>query len=85
MHAYIIRRLLLMISTIFLASLIIFLLIRLIPGDIIDLMMMQAERVGTIEIDRAAIEQALGMDAPVFIQYMRWIGDVFRGEPLSLA
>ncbi len=74
MRAYIIRRLLLIIPTIFLASLIVFFIIRLIPGDVIDLML--AEVVGAADLTRADIESALGMDVPVHIQYMRWIGSI---------
>jgi len=73
-RAYIIRRLLLIIPTIFLASLIVFFIIRLIPGDVIDLML--AEVVGAADLTRADIESALGMDVPVHIQYMRWIGSI---------
>jgi len=77
MRAYIIRRLLLMIPTVFLVSLIIFLLIRLVPGNIIDLMMVQAEGLGgTIQIDRAAVERALGLDVSIPVQYGRWVGVV---------
>ena len=77
MRSYIIRRLLLMIPTVFLVSLIIFLLIRLVPGNIVDLMMVQAEGLsGSIQIDRAAVEQALGIDVSIPVQYGRWIGVV---------
>ncbi len=74
MRAYIIRRLLLIIPTIFLASLIVFFVIRLIPGDVIDLML--AEVVGAADLTRADIESALGMDVPVHIQYVRWMGGI---------
>jgi len=79
MRAYIIRRLLLMVPTIVLASLIIFLIIRLIPGDIIDLML--AEQVGGQKLERADIERALGMDVPWHVQYGRWVsGIITRGD-----
>ncbi len=71
MRAYIIRRLLLMIPTLFLVSLIVFFLIRLIPGDIIDAM--QA-KVADVEIDRPMMERALGLDKPAIVQYGRWMG-----------
>ena len=74
MRAYLIRRLLLIIPTVLLASLIIFLMMRLIPGDIIDLML--AEQVGGQKLTRADIEQALGLDVPLHVQYGRWLRDI---------
>ncbi|MDD4877331.1 MAG: ABC transporter permease, partial [Dehalococcoidales bacterium] len=74
MRAFLIRRLLLAIPTVIIASMIIFTIIRLIPGDVIDLMVAQMET--ATQMDRDAIEQALGMDKPIYIQYFRWMGDV---------
>ena len=81
MRAYIIRRLLLMVPTVFLVSIIIFFMIRLIPGNIVDLMLIQYQF--TSGMDRAAIEHKLGMDVPIPIQYGRWIG-VIPGEDSRL-
>jgi len=63
-----------MIPTLFLVSLIIFLIIRLIPGNIIDLMLAQYQQ--SRDMDRAAIETAMGFDVPMLTQYGRWIGVV---------
>ena len=71
MHAYIIRRLLSLIPTLLLVSLLIFFLINLIPGDIIDAM--QAET-PDVALDRAALERKLGLDKPLIVQYGRWVG-----------
>jgi len=73
-RAYIIRRLLLIIPTIVLASLIVFTIIRLIPGSIIDLIL--AEAVAAVDLTRADIERALGMDVPIHVQYVRWVGNI---------
>ena len=51
---------------------------RLIPGDVIDLMLAQNDIV--TGQDRAKIEAALGLDQPVYIQYFRWIGDAVTGD-----
>tara|TARA_B100001750_G_scaffold242952_1_gene257257 strand:+ start:170 stop:1042 length:873 start_codon:yes stop_codon:yes gene_type:complete len=51
---------------------------RLIPGDVIDLMLAQNDIV--TGQDRAKIEAALGLDQPVYIQYFRWIGDALTGD-----
>ena len=70
MRAYIIRRLLLLIPTLLIVSFMIYFMVQLIPGDIIDAMV---ERFGEA-IDRAEIERNLGLDASIFIQYGRWMG-----------
>ena len=80
MRAYLIRRTLLVIPTLFILSIIVFLLVRFIPGDVIDVM--QQEMAFTSgEIDREGLERALGLDQPIHVQYGRWIGDiVFHGS-----
>jgi len=69
-----------MIPTVVIVSIIIFFLIRLIPGNIVDSMIGQVLQIGggvtSQEVDRAAIEKALGLDVPVLTQYGRWIGVV---------
>ena len=75
MQAYIIRRLLLIIPTLLVASLIVFFLIRSIPGDIVS--QMEAQHIGIFtDADEAAIRQRLGLDSPILVQYGRWIGVV---------
>jgi len=77
MRTYIIRRLLLMIPTVFLVTVIIFLIIRMIPGSIVDAMvaLQMQGGAGVMGVaDRAAIEHRLGMDVPILTQYGRWIG-----------
>jgi len=76
--AYTVRRLLALIPTIFFASLIVFLSVRLIPGSIIDLML--ANNPLAVEKDRPAIEAALGLDKPLHTQYLHWAGSALRGD-----
>jgi peptide/nickel transport system permease protein len=71
MRAYVIRRLLALIPTLFFATIIVFCSIRLIPGDIIDLMASQHE-ISDVEVTREVLERALGLDVPIPIQYYRW-------------
>jgi peptide/nickel transport system permease protein len=71
MRAYLIRRLLALIPTLFFATLIVFLVMRLIPGHIIDLMISQHD-ISDQEVTRQSIEKALGLDVPVYIQYLQW-------------
>ena len=74
MRAHIIRRLLLVIPTLFILSILVFLSVRFIPGDVIDVM--QGRLGGLGRVDRAALEQMLGLDQPVYVQYGRWLGDI---------
>lgn len=78
MQAYITRRLLAIIPTLIFVSLIVFVAQRLIPGDVIDLMLAQND-IATDQ-DRAIIEAALGLDQPMYIQYFRWMGDLVQGD-----
>ena len=73
MRVYLIRRLLLTIPTLFIASIIVFLSVRFIPGDVVDVMMMRSQT-GMSEQTRAAIRRDLGLDTPVHVQYGRWLG-----------
>ena len=78
MRAYIIRRLLLIIPTLFILSILVFLSVRFIPGDVIDVMQGRMQEIGAggTEFDREALEQMLGLDQPVHVQYGRWLGDI---------
>ena len=78
MQAFIVRRLLALAPTLIFASLIVFVSMRLIPGDVIDLMLAQNDVSGGQ--DRAAIEAALGLDQPVYAQYFRWLGAALQGD-----
>ena len=76
MRAYIIRRLLLIIPTLWIVSILVFLSVRLIPGDAVDVIVFRMATYGEpIEgFDREAITRFLGLDVPVYVQYGRWIG-----------
>jgi peptide/nickel transport system permease protein len=75
MRAYLIRRLLALIPTVFFATLIVFVVIRIIPGDIIDLMISQHD-ISDLEVTRETIQKALGLDIPIHIQYFQWMKDI---------
>ncbi len=76
MRAYIIRRLLLMIPTLLLVSILVFLLIRFIPGDVVDAMLLTSSISGGTVETRAELERFLGLDVPAHVQYARWIGGI---------
>jgi len=75
MAAYALRRLLLIIPTLLIILILVFLLTRFIPGDVIDMMLAQMNTSGTAaEMTRENLEKALGLDAPIHIQFFRWLG-----------
>jgi peptide/nickel transport system permease protein len=81
MYSYIIRRLLLMIPTVFFVTLMVFTTIRLVPGSVIDIMVANYGTFGTVtETDKQAIEHRLGMDVPIIVQYGRWLNQIVRGD-----
>ena len=80
MRTYIIRRLLLMIPSIFIITVIVFGLVRVIPGNAIDYLMAEMGSHGESSLDRDEIERMLGLDVPVYVQYGRWITGVLQGD-----
>jgi len=82
MRAYIIRRLVLIIPTLLLVTIIVFLLVRFVPGSVIDLMasdMAAESELGGEEMTEL-IREMLGLDMPVHMQYLHWLGGAFRGD-----
>ena len=80
MKTYVARRLLALVPTLFFASLIVFVTVRLIPGDVIDLMLSQND-VSASKLTRDQLIAALGLDRPMWEQYGRWMGGIlFYGD-----
>ncbi|MEO8530736.1 MAG: ABC transporter permease [Deltaproteobacteria bacterium] len=73
---YAIRRLVLAIPTLLLISLVIFLVVDLAPGS----PMSQVPLTVPPEV-RAKIRESLGLDAPIYIRYLKWLGQFFITEP----
>jgi peptide/nickel transport system permease protein len=76
MRKYVLRRLLIATSSLVLASLVVFSLPRLIPGDVVQLMLEERAYGKDLEDLRAK----LGLDRPIYVQYFEWAGRVVRGE-----
>ena len=76
MRTYIIRRILLIIPTLFILTILVFLSVRFIPGDVVDAMLGRMEAGLVVTIDREALMRMLGLDVPVHVQYGRWIGGI---------
>ncbi|MDZ7794435.1 MAG: ABC transporter permease [Spirochaetia bacterium] len=76
MSIYILKRFMMAIPTLIVASIIIFLLVHIAPGDPVRVML------GPIQ-DQALVEkmqQRLGLDLPLHEQYFMWLGNVLRGD-----
>ncbi len=78
MLSYIIRRLLLMVVTLFGVSIAIFLLLRIVPGNIADILFDSAGLIDPAE--KKKIVADLGLDLPLPMQYAQWIGGLLRGD-----
>src|SRR5262244_1531363 len=78
MGSYLIRRLLMMILTLFGISVIIFVMLRIVPGNIADILFDAAGMVSQAEKHR--LEAELGLDQPILVQYVHWIGGLLRGD-----
>src|ERR1700726_2918667 len=78
MGAYLVRRLLLMALTLFGMSILIFVMLRLVPGNIADILVDAAGIADSKE--KAKITHELGLDRPIIEQYGTWIGGLARGD-----
>jgi peptide/nickel transport system permease protein len=76
--AYLVRRFLLMILTLVGISMIIFVLLRVVPGNIVDILFDSAGMVNPAE--KLTIEKELGLDKPIPLQYLAWIGGMAQGD-----
>lgn len=82
MYKYIARRLLIAIPTLFAVSLIIFVLMRILPGDpLVSFLGLELSQVQQITVEqREALLAELGLDRPWVVQYASWMGGVLRGD-----
>jgi len=76
--AYLARRFSLMILTLFGISVMIFVLLRVVPGDIADILFDAAGFVNPSE--KAQLQKDLGLDKPIVVQYAAWVGGLMRGD-----
>ena len=76
MRNYVLRRLLVAVPSLLIASLIVFTLPRLIPGEVVQLMLEEKAYGKDLEELRAK----LGLDRPIPVQYASWLGAIGRGN-----
>ena len=77
MGYYIVKRLLQLIPVLLLVSIIVFSLIHIIPGDVVDVLMGEGHDDPVVE---AALRKELGLDKPLPVQYLIWLGRVISGN-----
>lgn len=76
MIKYSIRRLLFAIPVLILISMISFILINAMPGDPLNMMIDPTSSAEGLEIRR----EALGLNQPIYIRYIKWVGEVLKGN-----
>ena len=76
MRQFALRRLVLLVPTLFLVTVIVFSLVRLIPGDVVVLMLEEQQFAKDIE----ELRHKLGLDEAIHVQYVKWVGNMFRGN-----
>src|SRR4030095_13104323 len=79
---YIVQRIWQLIPVLILVSMAVFLIVRIIPGDPVLVMMgIDAEERSRIsEQQYQALQQQLGFDRPIYVQYLSWLKRIVRGD-----
>lgn len=80
MKAYLAKRVGLALIAIVGSSILIFFIMRVIPGDPITALLAQAE-LGLTNEERDAMRAQFGLDLPIYQQYLKWVWDVLRLDP----
>ena len=78
MRTYVLTRLMIAILTLLGMSIVIFVLMRIAPGDIVDIIFASAGYVDPAA--KAEIQKELGLDQPITVQYAHWLRDILRGD-----
>lgn len=76
MVRYIARRLVALIPVLLGISVVVFLLVRLVPGDVVSVLLGPT----TTPEARDALRKLFGLDEPLYAQYVRWLGGVLQGD-----
>jgi peptide/nickel transport system permease protein len=76
--SYLIRRFFLMLLTLFGISVLVFTMLRVVPGNIADILFDAAGMIDTAE--KGKLETELGLDKPIIVQYAHWIGGLAHGD-----
>jgi peptide/nickel transport system permease protein len=77
-RTYVLKRTLSLVPTLIGVTILVFLMVRMIPGDVVD-QMLGAEARATEEM-KAAMRAFFGLDQPFYVQYARWAGGLLQGD-----
>jgi peptide/nickel transport system permease protein len=76
MHLYLARRLLLVVPTLIGVSIVVFSMVRLLPGDAVSMLLQDYAYAS----DADAMRARLGLDRPFHVQYFEWVGGLLQGN-----
>lgn len=79
MGKYILRRLAMLIPTLLGMSILIFGMLRLLPGDILDIIAGTDAQVNPEQMEK--LREAMGLADPIPVQYVKWMGNMLKGDP----
>ena len=80
MVTYLINRVVQALFVVIIVSLLVFFSLRLMPGDPILMYLSSNEMTESTPEEIAAIRHEFGLDQPIFVQYVRWLGKVVTGD-----
>ncbi len=80
MLQYILKRILILIPVAILVSIVIFTIVKIMPGDPVALMLPEDLTQEQYEAQYEAMRKNLGLDKNIVVQYFSWIAGVFRGD-----
>jgi peptide/nickel transport system permease protein len=81
MYAYIVRRILLALLVIILVTLMVFFVMRLLPGDPVMLFLSSSSDLDSMTPEQVQkVRHQYGLDKPLMVQYVSWLGSALRGD-----
>lgn len=80
MSTYVIRRLIQAVIVFFLVSILVFMVMRLLPGDPIYMLISKASAQSSTESQIDKLRHEYGLDRPMIVQYVDWLGGIFHGD-----
>jgi len=78
MGKYLLRRLVLLVPTLLGISALVLVLMRLLPGNAVDVLIGTEITLGPEQ--RKTLMRLFGLDTPIYLHYLRWLGEVLRGN-----
>ena len=81
MTTYIVRRLIQAVFVLIIVTLLVFFIMRLLPGDPIIIYVAQSAQLEAMPPEMVdALRHKFGLDKPIIVQYFNWVGNIFRGD-----